>query len=123
MLRLLRYLSRLQRHLDVAAFDGKVEARAFVFDKVQGHLREALLLEVGNDGLAAQSAAANHRQHLVKFALHQRQLEDELRRVHLRQPGLSEQHSLAAFNPRHHFPFKSKGLRRTKEAFKLQPVS
>ena len=47
------------------------------------HLREALLLEVGYDGLAAEHGAADHGQHLVEFALQQRQLEHVLRRIHL----------------------------------------
>jgi hypothetical protein len=63
-------VAALQRDLDVAALDGQVEAGALVLDEVEGHLREALLLQVRNDGLPAQLRSADHLEHQVVLALH-----------------------------------------------------
>ena len=48
----------LQRDVDVAAVDGEVEARLLVGDEVERDLRVALLLQVGDDRVAAQLATA-----------------------------------------------------------------
>ena len=77
------HLSRLEGDLNVAALDGQVEAHPLILHKVQGDLWEALELEVGDDGLAAEGAVADHRQHLIKLVLQQRQLEHVLGCVHL----------------------------------------
>ena len=74
-------------YLDVAALDGEVEAGALVLHKVQGDLREALLLQVGDDGLPGELRVANHRQHLVELALDEGKLEHVLRGVDLRTTG------------------------------------
>ena len=50
---------------------------------MQGHFGEALGLQVGDDGLAAQGTALDHLQHLLKLVLQQRQLEDILSGVNL----------------------------------------
>mmetsp|Transcript_30277 Transcript_30277/g.77203 ORF Transcript_30277/g.77203 Transcript_30277/m.77203 type:complete len:1034 (-) Transcript_30277:1092-4193(-) len=76
-------LRALQRHLNVAALHRQVEARALVLHKVQRHLGEALLLQVADDGGAAQAAALDHGDDLVVLALQQRQLEQVLGHVHL----------------------------------------
>lgn len=39
-------------HLDVATLQSQAKASLLIFDEVQRHLRVALLLQVGNDGLA-----------------------------------------------------------------------
>mmetsp|Transcript_31726 Transcript_31726/g.82115 ORF Transcript_31726/g.82115 Transcript_31726/m.82115 type:complete len:632 (+) Transcript_31726:248-2143(+) len=67
----IKRLRRLQGNLDVAALDGQIEAGALVFHKVQRNLREALLLQVGDDGLAGELRVADHGQHLVELALHE----------------------------------------------------
>jgi hypothetical protein len=77
------HLCRLERDFDVAALDGQVEARPLVPHEVQRHLREALLLQVRDDGLARQPGAADHREHGVKLPLQQRQLEHVLGGVDL----------------------------------------
>jgi len=77
------HLGGLQGDLDVAALDGQVEACALVAHKVQRHLREALLLQVRDDGLPREPRAPDHGQHRVELPLQQRQLEHVLRRVHL----------------------------------------
>lgn len=51
-------------HLNVAALQSQTEACLLVFDKVQRHLRVALLLQVGNDGLTHQLGVAHHVEHL-----------------------------------------------------------
>ena len=73
----------MQSNLNVATLNGQVEAGALILDKVQGNFGEALGLQVGDDGLAAQGTALDHLQHLLKLVLQQRQLEDILRGVDL----------------------------------------
>lgn len=52
---------------------------------MQGNLWVALRLQVGYDRLATQLVASDHGQHLIKFAVHESQLEDVLCGVHLQQ--------------------------------------
>lgn len=51
-------------HLNVATLQSQTKARLLVFDKVQRHLRVALLLQVGDDGLTHQLGVAHHVEHL-----------------------------------------------------------
>ena len=76
-------LGGLERHLDVAALDREVEARALVLDEVQRHLGEALLLQVGDDRLPRELRVADHGQDLVELALDERELEHVLGGVDL----------------------------------------
>ena len=62
-------LSRLQSHFNVATLQSQVEAGALILNKMQGHLRETLGLQIRNDGLATQSAALDHLQHMLKLVL------------------------------------------------------
>lgn len=56
---------------------------------MQGHLREALGLQVGDDGLPTKGAAFDHFQHLLKLVLQQRQLEHVLCCVNLQEEQVS----------------------------------
>lgn len=51
-------------HLDVSTLQSQTEACLLIFDKVQRHLRVALLLQVGDDGLAHQLGITHHVEHL-----------------------------------------------------------
>ena len=51
-------------HLDVAALQSQAEAGLLVLDEVQRHLGVALLLQVGDDGLAHQLGVTHHVEHL-----------------------------------------------------------
>eukprot|EP00962_Isochrysis_galbana_P057468 scaffold29832_cov112-Isochrysis_galbana.AAC.7 len=68
-------LRRLQRNLDVAALDRQVEARLLVRHEVERNLRVALLLQVGDDGVARQLRLLDDPDHALKLLLVQRQLE------------------------------------------------
>lgn len=86
-------LGGLQRDLNVAALESEGESGLVVLDVVQGHLRVALLLQVGYDRLADQARVADHVQHLLVLVVDQRELELELGRVdgeHVR-PALAVQ--------------------------------
>ena len=72
---------RLQRDVDVAALDGEVEARLLVGDEVEGDLREALLLEVGDDRVAAELRLLHDADHAVELVAVERELERALRDV------------------------------------------
>ena len=53
-------------HLDVATLQGQAEAGLLVLDEVERHLGVALLLQVGDDGLAHQLGVAHHVEHLAR---------------------------------------------------------
>ena len=58
-------LPRSHTHLNVATLQSQAEAGLLVLHEVQRHLRIALLLQVGNDGLAHQLSITYHVQHLM----------------------------------------------------------
>mmetsp|Transcript_5041 Transcript_5041/g.12587 ORF Transcript_5041/g.12587 Transcript_5041/m.12587 type:complete len:272 (+) Transcript_5041:190-1005(+) len=72
---LVQHLGAGQRRLDVAAVEREVEAGALVTHQMEGHLRKALALQVGDDALADQIGVLHHAQHHVELAPVQRQLE------------------------------------------------
>ena len=51
-------------HLNVSTLQSQAEARLLIFDKVQRHLRVALLLQVSDDGLTHQLGVTHHVEHL-----------------------------------------------------------
>lgn len=59
----------LAAHLDVAALQSQAKSRLLIFDKVQRYLGVALLLQIGNDGLAHQFGIAHHVEHLNRTAV------------------------------------------------------
>jgi len=63
------HLRRLQCDLDVAARERQREPGALVRDKVQRHLRVALLLQVGDEGGPAEPPAADEAQDVLKAVL------------------------------------------------------
>ena len=70
-----------ERHVDVAALDCQVEARLLVLHEVESDLRVALLLQVGDDGMAAEFGLLDDAHHLVKLLLVQAELEVALGRI------------------------------------------
>ena len=75
-----------QRHLDVTALDGEVEAGPLILYEMKRNLGETLVLEVRDDALAAQRAGLDHREHLIVLFLDERELEHVLRGVNLNLP-------------------------------------
>lgn len=65
-------------YLNVTTLQGQTKACFLIFDKVQSHLRIALLLQVGNDRLTHQLGITNHVKHL------ERQREYKFERVYKR---------------------------------------
>lgn len=53
-------------YLNVTTLQGQTKACLLIFDKVQSHLRIALLLQVGNDRLTHQLGITNHVKHLER---------------------------------------------------------
>mmetsp|Transcript_4767 Transcript_4767/g.19100 ORF Transcript_4767/g.19100 Transcript_4767/m.19100 type:complete len:720 (-) Transcript_4767:150-2309(-) len=76
----------VHRHLDVPALQGETEAQLVILDKVQRHFWKALLLQVRDDGLAAEVCAPHHLHDVSVPLLFQRKLELGLRRVNLQRP-------------------------------------
>lgn len=60
----IRYERRL--YLNITTLQGQTKACLLIFDKVQSHLRIALLLQVGNDRLPHQLGITNHVKHLAR---------------------------------------------------------
>mmetsp|Transcript_108979 Transcript_108979/g.339625 ORF Transcript_108979/g.339625 Transcript_108979/m.339625 type:complete len:848 (-) Transcript_108979:882-3425(-) len=67
--------------LDVAVLQSQVEAGLLVLHKLQGHLREALLLEVADDRVAAEPAVGDPHLHVIELPLVQGELEEVLRAI------------------------------------------
>ena len=59
------HLGTLKGHLDVSTLDCECEPGPLVLDKVKSNLGVPLLLKVGDDGLTAERAALDHRDHGV----------------------------------------------------------
>mmetsp|Transcript_11593 Transcript_11593/g.24461 ORF Transcript_11593/g.24461 Transcript_11593/m.24461 type:complete len:364 (-) Transcript_11593:1285-2376(-) len=64
--------------LDVAILQGQIEASLLILHKLQGYLREALLLKVADHGVAAEPAILYPHLHISELAMVQRQLEEVL---------------------------------------------
>mmetsp|Transcript_9293 Transcript_9293/g.17326 ORF Transcript_9293/g.17326 Transcript_9293/m.17326 type:complete len:228 (-) Transcript_9293:1684-2367(-) len=79
----IQLLGRLQGNLNIAALNGKVELDLLIVHEMESNLREALLLQIRNDSLAAQLRVTNHVNDLIVLLLQQGQLEDVLCGVYL----------------------------------------
>lgn len=73
--------SLLDRDSQVAAFDSEIETGHRVLHEVQSDLREALLLQVGDDTLTDKVGCTDDLQDFIVVFLDQRELESVLCRV------------------------------------------
>jgi hypothetical protein len=68
-------------HLQVAAFDGEIESGLRILDKVEGNLGVSLLLQVPDNALTDEIAAADDLKHLVVVLSDKGKFESVLGRV------------------------------------------
>ncbi|KAI6755905.1 hypothetical protein HG531_005011 [Fusarium graminearum] len=85
---LVKFLRHLNSDIKVTALNSKVETSGGVLDKLEGDFGVALLLQIGNNGLANKTGVSNNVKHFLIVALDQSQLESVFCRINLEDAGL-----------------------------------
>ena len=79
-------LGRLESDIEVPTLDGKIKACCLVLYKVQCNFREALFLQIRNDGLTHKAGRADDAKHLIIATLQEGELELVLGRINSHRP-------------------------------------
>jgi len=86
--RTVQFTGHLDGNLKIAALEGQVKASRRVLNELQGNLRVALLLKIGDNALTNQARSLDNLQHFVVVPLNQGELESVLGGIDLEDLGL-----------------------------------